>query len=210
MFKENKYTKIYYAIINRALARSIDGYKERHHIIPKSLGGLNDPSNLVELTAREHFICHLLLIRMVEDQYKHKMVYAAWQQSRPSKYKEVKVTNRIYEMLRKQMSDSYTGRKRAPFSEQARANMKASAKNRKKVPMTDKRLDSIRKGVAKRKKLLGEENPFYGRTHSEEFKKRKAEHNRNRPKVLCPHCQKLFDVGMYARWHGDQCKTIKR
>jgi len=32
-----------------------------HHIIPRSLGGLNDKINLVNLTAREHYIAHLLL-----------------------------------------------------------------------------------------------------------------------------------------------------
>ena len=44
LFLENKYTKTYYAIINRAKSRRIDSYKERHHIIPQSIGG----SNLVE------------------------------------------------------------------------------------------------------------------------------------------------------------------
>lgn len=36
-------------------------YNERHHIIPKCLGGTDDKSNLVNLTAREHFIAHYLL-----------------------------------------------------------------------------------------------------------------------------------------------------
>lgn len=216
MFKENKYTKLYYTIINRALTRSIDGYKERHHIIPKCLGGSNDLDNLVELTAREHFICHLLLIKMVEGNVKHKIVYAAWQQSRPSKYKEVKVTSRIYEMLRKQMSESYTGRKRAPFSDQARANMKAAAKHRKKVPVTQERIENIRKGVAKRKKLIGEENPFYGKTHSTEFLKKQSiraiERFTNVPKtrVSCIHCKKEITVNILPRFHGDRCKSIKQ
>jgi hypothetical protein len=36
-------------------------YTERHHIVPKSLGGTDDPSNLVVLTGREHWVAHLLL-----------------------------------------------------------------------------------------------------------------------------------------------------
>ena len=66
MFLENKYTKCYYKIIDRALSREIDSkkYYEKHHIVPKSLGGDNSKSNLVYLSAKEHFVCHLLLTKM--------------------------------------------------------------------------------------------------------------------------------------------------
>ena len=60
MFKENKYTAKYYSIINNAVKRGKqDGYFERHHIVPKSLGGKDIVSNLVWLTPREHLLCHL-------------------------------------------------------------------------------------------------------------------------------------------------------
>lgn len=36
-------------------------YYEKHHILPRCLGGCNNKENLVLLTAREHFICHKLL-----------------------------------------------------------------------------------------------------------------------------------------------------
>ncbi len=70
------YTKIYQKIIDKAkkenrVKRKYDDlnyvYYEQHHIIPKSLGGSNKKENLVLLTAREHFICHLLLIRMYKE-----------------------------------------------------------------------------------------------------------------------------------------------
>jgi hypothetical protein len=76
MFKENKYSQTYYSIIERAKSRVIEGYTERHHIIPKSMGGSDDSSNLVDLTAREHFICHLLLPKMTEGEHYHKMIRA--------------------------------------------------------------------------------------------------------------------------------------
>jgi hypothetical protein len=58
------YQRIYDQIIERAKAReSLDGYSEKHHIIPKSLGGTNEKSNLVRLTGREHFLAHCLLAR---------------------------------------------------------------------------------------------------------------------------------------------------
>lgn len=55
------YKKIYDQIIERAKNRSLIGYKEKHHIVPRCMGGFNNKDNIVELTAREHFICHWLL-----------------------------------------------------------------------------------------------------------------------------------------------------
>ena len=51
--------KLHYdKLVERAKKRKLIGYVERHHIIPRSLG---EKENIVELTAREHFIAHLLL-----------------------------------------------------------------------------------------------------------------------------------------------------
>jgi hypothetical protein len=76
MFKENKYSQTYYSIIERAKSRLIEGYTETHHIVPRSMGGSDDDTNLVKLTAREHFICHLLLPKMTEGTARHKMIRA--------------------------------------------------------------------------------------------------------------------------------------
>ena len=58
------YQRIYNNLINKRISSTPEGYVERHHIIPKSIGGSNDSDNLVALTAREHFIAHLLLSKM--------------------------------------------------------------------------------------------------------------------------------------------------
>ena len=58
------YQKIYNQIIEKRKLEEPEGYTENHHIIPKSLGGINTKDNLVRLTAREHFICHALLLKM--------------------------------------------------------------------------------------------------------------------------------------------------
>lgn len=107
MYLQNKYTRIYFSIIENARNRTIDGYKEKHHIIPQSLGGTNDLNNIVELTAREHFICHLLLTKMVEGTAKSKMYQASWiMASAVSKGQHrYKVNNRIYEFLKLKMSE---------------------------------------------------------------------------------------------------------
>jgi hypothetical protein len=70
------YQKVYNQIIERAKNRQLEGYKEKHHIIPKCLGGNNDKENLVELTAREHFLCHRLLCEIYP--LNHKLIWALW------------------------------------------------------------------------------------------------------------------------------------
>jgi len=70
------YQKIYNQIIERAKTRQLEGYKEKHHILPKCIGGLDVKENLVELTAREHFLCHKLLCKIYPNEY--KLWYALW------------------------------------------------------------------------------------------------------------------------------------
>ena len=72
MYLQNKYSNWYFNIIKQAQTRTISGYTEKHHIIPKSLGGNNTKDNLVALTAREHFVCHLLLTRMTTGEARKK------------------------------------------------------------------------------------------------------------------------------------------
>ena len=57
-------SRIYAELIARARARRPEGYVERHHVVPKCLGGTDEPENIVALTAREHFVAHQLLVRM--------------------------------------------------------------------------------------------------------------------------------------------------
>lgn len=62
------YRKVYDALIIKAQLRTqLSTYIEVHHIQPKALGGTDDPSNLVKLTAKEHFIAHLLLAKLYGD-----------------------------------------------------------------------------------------------------------------------------------------------
>jgi len=85
LFIKNKYTNWYNSIITNAqqhnrtkLKKSHPDYVryEKHHIIPKSLGGNNDTTNLVHLTLREHFVCHWLLTKMLSGKEKQKMLCA--------------------------------------------------------------------------------------------------------------------------------------
>ena len=96
----NKYSKLYYKITSNAKQRITEGYTELHHIIPQSMGGSNDKENLVELTAREHFICHWLLIKMTDGEDRSKMLYALKGMKAENKYQQryqTKITARVYE-----------------------------------------------------------------------------------------------------------------
>ena len=67
------YQRIYNSIIERGKRTLIHGYFERHHIVPKCLGGSNDCTNIVELTPEEHYVCHQLLCKIYPAVYKLKL-----------------------------------------------------------------------------------------------------------------------------------------
>lgn len=72
------YLKLYTSIIDSAKQRtSFSGRCEVHHIKPTSLGGEDVPENLVKLSLREHFVCHLLLAKI----YGGPMLTAAFMMS---------------------------------------------------------------------------------------------------------------------------------
>lgn len=99
----NKYSKLYYRITSNAKNRITEGYTEHHHIIPEALGGPTTDENMVHLTAREHFICHWLLIKMTEGEDRGKMLYALNGMKAENRYQEryhTKITARVYEKYR--------------------------------------------------------------------------------------------------------------
>lgn len=112
IFIDNKYTRWYYSIVANAKSRLDSGdYTEKHHIIPKSLGGDNSKSNLVKLKPKEHFVCHRLLTKMVaENSAKIKMHNAAFQMAiKSSNQKRHSISSRTYEILRRNKSLAMMG-----------------------------------------------------------------------------------------------------
>lgn len=97
------YEKIYHNIINNRLNNPIiNEYTECHHILPKSLGGSEDKSNLVNLLAREHFICHLLLTKMYKEGTLEwiKMIKAFMRMQSGRDYQQRYSDNKWYEYLK--------------------------------------------------------------------------------------------------------------
>lgn len=173
--KENKYTKWYEALIEKAKQRgSVLGYKERHHIVPNCFIKNNSKENLVELTAREHYIAHLLLWKMtMEPKWHNKMTMALNVMVNGSGHKKqdrsYKINSKIYASHRldyvaymsEHMSgegNKFRGKKHSPESlEKMRAWQR----------------DPVIK-QQQRERVTGKNNPMYGKKHSEEMKKQIA------------------------------------
>jgi hypothetical protein len=117
MYLTNKYTRWYYNIIQQSKTRSISGYTEKHHIIPKSLGGSNSKNNLAVLTPREHFICHLLLTKMTDGINKQKMIFGLWRMSVPAKDRH-RITSTQYEKIRNEFCRVNSNRHKGKINSQ--------------------------------------------------------------------------------------------
>lgn len=97
------YEKIYNNLISSRNNRSLklDEYYEKHHIVPKCLGGSDDKSNLIFLTYREHFLAHLLLTKIYP---KHTGInYALLCMLRKHTHGRV-ITSKVYETIKKNFS----------------------------------------------------------------------------------------------------------
>lgn len=169
VFLVNKYTNWYNAIINRALTRERpNGYVEKHHILPKSLGGSNDISNLVILTAKEHYIVHHLLTKMVSNTSLQGKLWSAF------------------------------------------FLMHIGHENRLVFPRT---YALAKEQMAKHKAITnqGEQNPFYGKTHTDTTKQKMSNNwnrstKRNHDTTLYTFTHLQFGVHYCTR--SDLCKTF--
>lgn len=116
------YKKIYKDLIDNRLQNPIpkirvrskqelcDGfYTETHHIIPKCINGTNDKNNLVELTAREHFIAHKLLFKAcIGTSFEIPLANAYWEMCYCHKDKAYKInkSSRQFAREKKQMLEA--------------------------------------------------------------------------------------------------------
>ena len=101
------YEKMYNKIIEFRKTNIPSGYVEKHHIIPRSIGGADTTDNIVKLTGREHFICHVLLVKMqpINSPLRFKMVKALTMMKIKSLSHQGRYFNsRLYEYFRKEQS----------------------------------------------------------------------------------------------------------
>ena len=226
----------YDLLIERAKQRGLDKskldfYSESHHIVPRCVGGSDHESNLVLLSAREHFIAHLLLIRIYPENY--KLVMAAKIMGGSCNY-----NSRQFEWVRKKavklQAKHHKGMKRSPetckrISESTKGKAKPkpegfgetlskSLKGRKfsethKSNLSNRVItDQWKKNLSKSqvgRKLTSERAELARNSLSNpESKAKHAESLRlaQLNKIECPYCSKKVAGSNYYRWHGDNCK----
>jgi len=202
------YQKIYDQIIDRAKQRKLEGYKEKHHIIPKCMGGSNEKENLAELTAREHFICHWLLYRIYPQN--KKLVLAFWgmcNQKGPGR--DYRVSSRAYEESKKVFSKI-----------QSKKMLGSNNPQYNKSPW-NKGIPASESSNKKRSEAMSGQNHFmFGKHHTsstiQKMKSPKTKEHREaisgprkpygpQTVVICPHCSKQGGNSM-KRWHFQNCK----
>ena len=128
------YSKIYNQLILKAQNRILEGYTETHHIIPKCIGGKDTKENLVELTAKEHFLAHKLLVEIYPNE--NKLLWALWMMAigkkRWKNSPPYHITSRDYERIKLKVSESRKGTKISKEHKQ-----KIGKQNSKKVIQYD-------------------------------------------------------------------------
>ncbi len=118
-------------------------YHERHHILPKCMGGNNDEKNLIDLYAREHFIAHQLLVE--ENPDNNKLIYALWRLSNADrKDRDYQLTPEEYEEARIKFADSHSQWR---ASDETKAKMSKAHKGYKWSLESRQRLSEQRKGI---------------------------------------------------------------
>lgn len=121
VFLDNKYSKWYYNIVNNANNRTRSKYTEQHHIIPKCFykqnskwgtleGNSEEKNNKVFLTTKEHYICHLLLTKMVVGKVKRAQMNRALERclniNNKTQRHRYKIGARKYQQIRQKSADA--------------------------------------------------------------------------------------------------------
>jgi hypothetical protein len=180
---ENKYSKWYFSIVESALNRAwtkktAPVYVENHHIFPKCIVKNND---VVCLTAREHFICHLLLPKMmVNTEHRVKMMIAIHRLIFGNKKHEpiyVKNSNQ-YENIKKKCSEFFSQRNKNYWNSLTKEQKSFLRSGKNNSMFGKKQKESTKQLISqKAKDRLKDKSrhPLYGIGHSEETKKLMSE-----------------------------------
>jgi len=135
------YKKIHDSLIERAKNRVIEEYTEKHHIIPRCMGGGNEKENIVRLTPEEHFLVHQLLIKIYPNN--HRLTFAVDMMcASSSNHSGRRVNNKRFGWLRRRVSESLKKENIDPQTLIARSN---SLKGRIISPEARAKLSEINK-----------------------------------------------------------------
>lgn len=186
-FLANKYTRWYWQIIEKA-KENREG--ERHHILPKSLGGNNKKTNIVRLSYRAHYLVHWLLTKMVAGVERSKMCFAL-HSFRSTQHGKRMIASWQIEIARK----AYAG---IPKENHPRYGTKVGAYQSARISMTNKQ-------------RAGKNHPFFGKTrpvHSAHMKIAMIGKNKGKKRIVrkCPHCGYEGKAPVIFRFHFARCK----
>ena len=134
-------------------------YKERHHILPKCLGGSDNEDNLIDLYAKEHFIAHKLLMLENPGNYKLATAFSNMAFKASSNTKRM-LTPDEYEEARVLYSSAIKGIPRPEIlkiklHENALINDNYGMKNKKQSESTKAKISKQNSGMNNPSKLLG-------------------------------------------------------
>ena len=135
--------------------RELQCYKERHHIVPRCMGGSDDPSNIVELTAREHFIVHKLLYEIYPENssifYAYKMM-AIMKNSKDNE-RNYRISSKEFARLREQcLQHNRKIHKGKRHSEETKRKISEALKDRKLSP---EHIENLRRSHKNNPKVTG-------------------------------------------------------
>lgn len=170
-------------------------YHERHHIVPKCMGGSNDEENLIDLFAREHFVAHMLLA--LEHPEEHRLVYA-WNMMCNSKNGQYEITAEEYEQLRIEFSKAISGEGN-PMYGIHRFGVDNPMYGKSCSQETKDKISNKMKDIYK----VPENNPMYDKHHSQETK------NKISDKLKDIYINKK-DHPMYGKHHTKEAKEKMR
>ena len=203
-----------------------DEYHERHHIVPRCVGGTNDEYNLIDLFAREHFIAHKMLAE--ENPNEEGLLYAWWCmsiQTNEHTKERYQLTAEEYEEVRTKfaslMSDKMSGDGNRMWNrpwwdedtpqnkiDEWKNNIVEATKRRWQDPEFKERMCKQRKGMN-----CGEANPMYGKIVSEETRQKISQTSRERwadPEYRQKCIERLTGENnpFYGKQHSDETRKI--
>jgi NUMOD3 motif len=248
------YQKIYEQLTSKNM---IAEYTEKHHIIPKCMGGSDEIENIVCLTPEAHYVAHQLLVKIYPD--KRQLIYAANMMTVDSH--GYRVNNKLYGWLRRKLCETLKNRtmsnetrskmsfakknisnetrdklrnarkgkiavnKGIPHTAETKAKMSAIKKgkpsnrtgiSRSMSAETKAKISASKKGKVSNRKgsITSEETKAKMRaakqTVSIETRIKISNSLKNKPKVICPHCNKEGNQSHMTRYHFENCKLKEK
>jgi len=196
-------------IYNNQIKKCTSPYKERHHILPKCLGGSNEKSNLVYLSYREHFLCHWLLIKIYPDNFKLKAAFAKMI-GKSSKNKII--SGWMFDTVKRNLKNTHYPwlRNRTPWNKGLKGKSPQIPWNKgKKLIISEE--DKLKKAEFLREYLKNNTHPRKGKAPWNKGLVGKSPQipwnkGKKMPAFKCDFCLKETSLVNIKRWHNSNCK----